>query len=135
VNSNPAAPLRIGTSSWSSPDWVGPFYPPGTAPGDFISVYAQRFDTVEVDSSFYRTPSRQMVESWVRKTPPGFLFALKVPQVITHEKLLMDCQRKWIPHLRRLLERGVRIYGYFNNHYAGHAPASVELFQKIWNGN
>ena len=83
--------LRLGTSSWSSQDWVGVFYPPGTAPGDFISEYAKHFDTVEVDSTFYRTPSPAMVRNWVARTPAGFLVAAKFPQVITHEKVLVDC--------------------------------------------
>ena len=48
--------LRLGTSSWSSQDWVGVFYPPGTTSAEFISEYAKHFDTVEVDSTFYRTP-------------------------------------------------------------------------------
>ena len=83
--------LRLGTSSWSSQDWVGVFYPAGTAPADFISEYAKHFDTVEVDSTFYRTPSPAMVRNWAARTPAGFLIAAKLPQVITHEKVLVDC--------------------------------------------
>jgi uncharacterized protein YecE (DUF72 family) len=83
--------LRLGTSSWSSQDWVGVFYPGGTAPADFISEYAKHFDTVEVDSTFYRTPSAAMVRNWRARTTPGFLVAAKFPQVITHEKVLVDC--------------------------------------------
>jgi len=83
--------LRLGTSSWSSQDWVGVFYPAGTAPADFISEYAKHFDTVEVDSTFYRTPSPAMVRNWAARTPDGFLVAAKFPQVITHEKVLVDC--------------------------------------------
>jgi uncharacterized protein YecE (DUF72 family) len=83
--------LRLGTSSWSSQDWVGVFYPPATAPADFISEYAKHFDTVEVDSTFYRAPSPAMVRNWAARTPSGFLVAAKFPQVITHEKVLLDC--------------------------------------------
>jgi uncharacterized protein YecE (DUF72 family) len=83
--------LRLGTSSWSSQDWVGVFYPAGTAPADFISEYAKHFDTVEVDSTFYRTPSPAMVRNWAARTPDGFLVAAKFPQVITHERVLVDC--------------------------------------------
>ena len=82
--------LRLGTSSWSSEDWVGPFYPSGTRPADFLAEYAKHFDTVEVDSTFYRTPSAAMVKNWRERTPPGFVFAAKFPQVITHEKALRD---------------------------------------------
>jgi len=82
---------RLGTSSWSSQDWVGVFYPPGTTSADFISEYAKHFDTVEVDSTFYRTPPAAVVRNWHARTPPGFLIAAKFPQVITHEKVLVDC--------------------------------------------
>jgi uncharacterized protein YecE (DUF72 family) len=259
--------LRIGTSSWSSEDWVGVFYPQGTAPGDFLSEYARHFDTVEVDSTFYRTPSAAMVKNWNRRTPPGFSFAAKVPRSITHDKVMLDCDRDlkeflgvmdllgdklgplllqfpyfnkqafaraedflerlepflkklpsaysfavevrnkhwlnerfldvlrrrkvalalidhpwmnpvtvllekldvatadfayirwlgdrkgieaktqhwdrlivnreremetWIPAIDRLLERRLRIYAYFNNHYAGFAPGSIRLFYEVW---
>jgi uncharacterized protein YecE (DUF72 family) len=83
--------LRVGTSSWSSQDWVGVFYPAGTAPADFIAEYAKHFNTVEVDSTFYRSPSLALVRNWQARTPAGFLLAAKFPQVITHEKVLVDC--------------------------------------------
>jgi uncharacterized protein YecE (DUF72 family) len=259
--------LRLGTSSWSSEDWVGPFYPPGSTPADFLSVYAQHFDTVEVDSTYYRIPSESMVRNWRARTPPGFAFAAKFPQVITHEKVLRNCReeladflrtmslledrlgplllqfpyfnkqafarpedflahltpflealpggfqyalevrnkywvnarlldilrkrrvalalidhpwmtpisqlvskldvvtadfayvrwlgdrkgieekttqwdriiidresemRTWIPVVRQLLKRGIQVMGYFNNHYAGFGPGSIELFGKVW---
>ena len=263
----PVPNLHLGTSSWSSEDWVGTFYPPGTPPADFLSEYARHFDTVEADSTYYRIPSPSMVKAWRARTPPGFIFAAKFPQVITHEKVLQDCReevgeflrtmelledrlgplllqfpyfnkqafarpedfldrlvpflaalpntfsyavevrnkywinarlldalrakrvalalidhswmtpvqqllskhdvvtagftyirwlgdrkgieaknqhwdriiidrenemRTWIPLIRQLLQRGVRILGYFNNHYAGFAPGSIELFQQVW---
>jgi uncharacterized protein YecE (DUF72 family) len=78
-------PVRIGTCGWSYQDWSGVFYPKGTAAGEYLSYYAQRNAVVEVDSTFYRSPSRKMVEGWRDKTPDGFGFSLKVPQVITHE--------------------------------------------------
>lgn len=83
--------LRLGTSSWSSEDWAGVFYPAGASPADFLAEYAKHFDTVEVDSTFYRAPSAVMVKNWGRRTPPGFVFAAKVPRSVTHEKVLLDC--------------------------------------------
>ena len=265
---NPQIPnLHLGTSSWSSEYWVGVFYPTGTPPANFITEYAKHFDTVEVDSTFYRTPSASMVRNWRARIPPGFKFAAKFPQLMTHEKVLRDCatevkeflgtmelledrlgplllqfpyfnkeafarpedflarlapfldqlpeghtyavevrnkywinerfldllRRKkvalalidhpwmplinqltakhdmvtadftyirwlgdrkgieektrhwdriiidredgmemWIHAIRRLLRQGIRIMGYFNNHYAGFAPGSIELFRKVW---
>jgi uncharacterized protein YecE (DUF72 family) len=85
-----AGQLHLGTSSWSSPDWVGPFYPPGTPPERFIEHYATVFDTVEVDATYYRMPTKANVEAWRSRTPEGFTFAVKTPGVITHEKALVD---------------------------------------------
>jgi len=75
----------IGCSGWAYDDWVGPFYPSGTPPGDFLSCYARVFRTVEVDSSFYRPPGPFLVRRWAERTPSGFRFALKVPRDVTHE--------------------------------------------------
>ena len=83
--------LRLGASSWSAPSWEGVFYPAGMDPGDYLAHYATRFDTVEIDATFYRSPTEKMVDGWRRKTPDGFLFAAKVPQVITHDKMLEGC--------------------------------------------
>ncbi len=78
------ARIRVGTSSFSSKDWVGPFYPEGTKPGDFLKYYAQQFDTVEVDATYYRVPSKSMVEGWKKETPSDFLLCAKFPRSIVH---------------------------------------------------
>jgi uncharacterized protein YecE (DUF72 family) len=80
--------LRIGTSSWSERDWVGPFYPAGMRPERFIEHYSTRYDTVEIDATFYRAPSPRQVRAWRERTPEGFLFSAKTPRSITHEKML-----------------------------------------------
>lgn len=76
--------IRLGTSSFSSQDWVGPFYPPGTKPAEFLREYATRFDTVEIDATYYAVPAARVVEGWARKTPAGFLIAAKFPRDIVH---------------------------------------------------
>jgi uncharacterized protein YecE (DUF72 family) len=83
--------LRIGTSAFTAAGWETAFYPAGMKPADYLSYYATKFNTVEVDSTFYRTPSVATVNGWERKTPTGFSLAAKVPQIITHEKTLNDC--------------------------------------------
>jgi uncharacterized protein YecE (DUF72 family) len=73
------AELRIGTSAFTAEGWDGTFYPKGIAAREQLSYYATQFDTVELDNTFYRTPAVSTVKGWYTKTPPGFVFAAKVP--------------------------------------------------------
>ncbi|MBI4863801.1 MAG: DUF72 domain-containing protein [Candidatus Riflebacteria bacterium] len=86
--------LLLGTSSFSSKDWKGVFYPPDLPDGEMLRFYASRYPVVEIDSTFYGTPSEKTVLSWKEKTPPGFQIAAKVPQVVTHEKLLVGVEEE-----------------------------------------
>jgi uncharacterized protein YecE (DUF72 family) len=85
------AEIRLGTSSFTAAGWQGAFYPVRMKQADYLSFYSTRFDTVEIDSTFYAIPTIETVENWARKTPSGFIFSVKAPQVITHEKVLIDC--------------------------------------------
>jgi len=76
--------VRFGTSSFSWEDWVGPFYPPRTKPGDFLRYYATQFDTVEVDATYYAIPAARTVDGWAAKTPAHFRLAAKFPRSIVH---------------------------------------------------
>lgn len=84
--------IRLGAQGWNYPAWVGPFYPERTRAADFLTVYARAFDTVEVDSTFYAVPAAKTVRGWADRTPPGFTFALKLPQEITHELRFVGAQ-------------------------------------------
>src|ERR1039457_4181483 len=84
--------LYLGTSSWTAAGWETAFYPPKTKKEDFLRFYAGRFNSVEIDSIFYRIPTAKTVQQWRERTPEGFAFAAKLPQVITHEKVLVDAQ-------------------------------------------
>jgi uncharacterized protein YecE (DUF72 family) len=84
--------LLVGTSSWSSADWCGTFYPETIDAGEMIRVYSSKLPTVEIDATWYSIPSLKMVESWKSRTPDGFVFSAKVPKVISHDKYLEDCQ-------------------------------------------
>jgi uncharacterized protein YecE (DUF72 family) len=88
-------PILLGTSSFTATGWQGSFYPKGLRPADYLSYYAQHFDTVEIDSTFYATPNVSVVRSWNAKTPEGFLFAAKVPQEITHKRVLKECDEEF----------------------------------------
>ena len=76
--------VRYGTSSWSEKSWVGPFYPAGTAPGDYLNYYATQFSTVEADVTYYRIPDERLVRGWDDKTPDGFVLSAKFPRSIVH---------------------------------------------------
>jgi len=70
-------PVRVGTSGWSYPSWRPGFYPDGTKPEDFLTHYASRFDTVELNSTGYRVPSADQFRRWAAAVPDGFEFAPK----------------------------------------------------------
>jgi len=75
------ASLYLGTSAFTASRWEGTFYPKGTKTTDLLNYYAQQFNSVEIDSTFYRSPSASTVRGWASKTPDGFVFAAKVPQI------------------------------------------------------
>jgi uncharacterized protein YecE (DUF72 family) len=112
--------ILIGTSAFTAKGWLGSFYPAGMPPRDFLSYYATQFQTVELDNTFYRTPAISTVEGWNLKTPPGFVFAAKIPQVITHEKVLVDCDDDLKHFLDTMTALGDKLgpllfqFGYFN---------------------
>jgi uncharacterized protein YecE (DUF72 family) len=112
--------LRIGTSAFTAAGWPGTFYPEGMKPADYLTYYATKFDTVEVDSTFYHSPPASTVMGWNAKTPKSFLFALKIPQLITHEKCLVDCQSEFHTFLKAADLLGDKLgtmlfqFGYFN---------------------
>jgi len=84
--------MLVGTSSWSSKDWCGSFYPKSIDPSEMITVYSGQLQTVEIDATWYRIPNVKMVEAWKSKTPKDFIFSAKVPRIITHDKYLEDCE-------------------------------------------
>jgi uncharacterized protein YecE (DUF72 family) len=87
--------IFLGTSAFTANGWQGSFYPPGMQSRDFLSYYATQFATVEVDSTFYGCPSANTVSNWAARTPEDFIFAVKIPQIITHEKVLLDCDAEF----------------------------------------
>jgi uncharacterized protein YecE (DUF72 family) len=116
-----SARIRLGTSSWTGEGWVGSFYPAASKPHDFLPLYAERFDTVEIDSTFYRIPAARTVEQWRERTPEGFTFAAKIPQTITHEKMLVDVEHDLAAFLGVMDLLGEKLgpllfqFPYFNN--------------------
>jgi len=94
--------IRIGCSGWNYDHWRnGVFYPPRFPTRLWLDYYARRFDTVEVNATFYRLPKREVVANWVETSPSGFLFAVKMSRYITHLKRLLDLDAG----VRRFYER------------------------------
>lgn len=85
-------PLRLGTCAFTAAGWVGSFYPRGLRSGEFLRFYAEEFSSVELDVTWYRIPTPEMIRAWYEKTPADFVFAAKIPQMITHDKVLVDCR-------------------------------------------
>jgi len=80
----------IGTSGWWYDHWKGIFYPSGMEKRDWFHYYAKSFNTVEINSSFYRLPFENVVKGWAKKAPEGFKFTLKMWRRVTHYKRLRD---------------------------------------------
>jgi len=97
-----AGRFLLGTQGWNYPGWVGPFYPHGAKPPDYLDIYGRAFPTVEVDSTFYAIPAPKILSGWRDQVPPDFLFALRVPQEITHEKRLVGVDQRLARFLNRV---------------------------------
>ena len=91
---------RIGTSGWSYDHWEHVLYPPGMPGRDRLGAYTARFDTVELNASFYRWPREATFASWRRRLPEGFSLSVKAPRGLTHAKRLYDPD-VWIERIAR----------------------------------
>ncbi len=84
------AEIRIGCSGWQYKHWRGTFYPADLPQARWFEFYASRFDTVEINNSFYRLPEKETFARWGRQAPAGFLFAVKASRYLTHMKKLKE---------------------------------------------
>src|SRR3954453_20878019 len=100
--------IRIGCSGWNYAHWRdGVFYPPRLPASRWLEFYAERFDTVEVNSTFYRLPRGGAVARWLEQPPAGVAFSVKPSPYLTHIKRLRDLGRG----LERFLERAPPLLG------------------------
>jgi uncharacterized protein YecE (DUF72 family) len=134
-------PVRIGCSGWNYASWKDEFYE-GKPARLWLQHYAQYFDTVEVNNTFYRLPLPTSVARWVEETPPNFVFAVKASRYLTHVRRLTDLDRTYVRfHYGSRGRRGnyseseledwarrfedwrhrVEIYAYFNNDWEAFA--------------
>jgi len=84
--------IHIGTSGWSYDHWKEKFYPASMKSSEWLSFYAEEFNSVEVNMSFYRWPTDELLEGWSARTPSGFKFSMKAPRTITHYGRLEDAK-------------------------------------------
>jgi uncharacterized protein YecE (DUF72 family) len=89
---------RIGTSGWSYDHWEPELYPPGLPPGQRLARYTELFDTVELNSSFYRWPRPAAFASWRQRLPDGFVLSVKAPRGLTHARKLLEPEA-WIERI------------------------------------
>jgi uncharacterized protein YecE (DUF72 family) len=80
--------LHVGTSGWQYAEWKGSFYPDKISAAKMLPYYGERFDSVEVNNTFYRLPKPGVLKGWAEQVPPGFSFVIKASQRITHHKKL-----------------------------------------------
>jgi uncharacterized protein YecE (DUF72 family) len=83
--------IYLGTSAFTAAGWPGTFYPANVKSKDYLTFYAQKFDSVEVNSTLYGCPTTRTVANWAARTPDNFIFSIKTPRSITHDKILVDC--------------------------------------------
>jgi uncharacterized protein YecE (DUF72 family) len=86
------ADIRIGCSGWIYAHWRGRFYPEKLAVKNWFGFYAEHFDTVEINNSFYRLPKPETFDAWRTQAPPGFDYAVKANRFLTQAKKLKDCE-------------------------------------------
>src|SRR5207244_3021455 len=100
--------VYIGTSGWSYKSWEKAFYPRDLPRARQFDFYATQFPTVEINLTFYRLPTPNMVEGWRKKAPPGFIYAVKGSRFITHMKKLANLDgalRKFFDHMQPMKSR------------------------------
>lgn len=85
---NKSAQFRfyIGCTGWSMKEWVGTYYPAGTKPEGFLKAYGKQFNTIELNTTHYRIPSPEQIQSWKKDTPEDFRFCPKIPQILSHSR-------------------------------------------------
>jgi uncharacterized protein YecE (DUF72 family) len=103
-----SARVHVGCSGWNYKHWRELFYPKGLPMTRWFAFYAEHFDTVEINNSFYMLPKPETFDKWREQAPPGFFYAVKANRFITQAKKLLDCEEpldRMMPSVRRLGDR------------------------------
>ena len=99
----------LGCPGWGMKSWIGRLFPAGTKQHDFLPRYAEVFNTVEGNTTFYALPTADTVARWRDQVPDSFRFCFKFPRTITHDKLLVDCEREVAEFLERISPLGAKL--------------------------
>ena len=86
--------ILTGTSGYGYKEWKGNFYPEKISADKMLGYYSSKLSTVEINNTFYRMPTANVVLSWAQQVPAGFTFVIKAPQIITHAKRLNDVKEE-----------------------------------------
>jgi uncharacterized protein YecE (DUF72 family) len=97
------ASVYVGTSGWNYREWRGGFFPADLPTKRWLSFYASRFNSVEINYTFYRLPTKEICEAWYGQTPAKFRFVVKASRYITHIKRLRGARKSWDEFLERVL--------------------------------
>jgi uncharacterized protein YecE (DUF72 family) len=84
--------IYIGTSGWNYKSWKEKFYPKALSQKDWLGYYSKRYNSVEINNTFYQLPKKETFKNWYRSTPDDFLFSIKASRYITHLKKLKNCK-------------------------------------------
>jgi uncharacterized protein YecE (DUF72 family) len=115
-------PYYLGAPLWAVNEWKGDFYTKKAKPAEYLQQYAQFFNAVEGNTTFYATPSEAMVQRWLASTPETFRFSFKFPRVITHEFKLQGISTETKSFLERMQPLGERLNGFLIQLPASFAP-------------
>ena len=126
--------IKIGTSGFSYPDWVGPVYPAGLPERQRLAYYARQFTTVEINMTYYRTPDAATVAGWIHKTPTDFSFSVKAHQELTHTRTAPDFA-SFVAALQPLIEADRLACVLAQFPYSFHAtPANRDYLKRLRDG-
>lgn len=122
--------VYTGCAKWGRKEWVGRIYPEGTKEDDFLNLYAQHFNCIELNATFYKLPSVRQVEAWKSKVRPGFLFCPKFNDKITHRKRLKDAEEYTQVFLKGVAAFGENLGPVFLQTPPNFAPKNFDVLRQ-----
>jgi len=130
-----ATRLYIGCPIWASKNWLGDLYPQGTKPNEFLSVYSERFNTVEVNSTFYNMLGPDRIAHWKNQTPEGFKFCPKVYRGITESvdaRSMPSLVKEFCENIREFGDRLGLTFAQFSERFSPHQLDALKNLLRVW---